>query len=198
MHVYVCLLASMLYIHVCLSRYRLCHALCPLWACVLVWCCCTWCTPFSALCDVDMLALLAFCHQFGFLCFFASLYTCLHVHAWVCVSSILQSNGIMDTWSKFTFVRLGYPLLFDNMFVCLFVCFTSLLAPVCHLLLACLLACFPSTCFFACLLAFFFCHCTYMHGAWKLGARVWSRRRKQKGKYASKNMQAHKGQCSVD
>ena len=33
MHVYVCLLASILYIHVYLSRYRFCHALCPPWAC---------------------------------------------------------------------------------------------------------------------------------------------------------------------
>ena len=33
MHVYVCLLASMLYAYVCLSRSRLCHALCPPWAC---------------------------------------------------------------------------------------------------------------------------------------------------------------------
>ena len=33
MHVYVCLLASILYLHIILSRSRLCHALCPLWAC---------------------------------------------------------------------------------------------------------------------------------------------------------------------
>ena len=33
MHVYVCFLASMLYVHVCLFRSRLCHALCLLWAC---------------------------------------------------------------------------------------------------------------------------------------------------------------------
>ena len=33
MHAYVFLLAFMLFIHVCLSRSRLCHALCPPWAC---------------------------------------------------------------------------------------------------------------------------------------------------------------------
>ena len=33
MHVYDCLLASMIYLHVCLSRSRPCHALCPPWAC---------------------------------------------------------------------------------------------------------------------------------------------------------------------
>ena len=33
LYVYVRLLASMLYIYVCLSRSRLCHALCPPWAC---------------------------------------------------------------------------------------------------------------------------------------------------------------------
>ena len=37
LHIYVCLLASMLYLHVSLSRSRLCHALCPpwAWACVV-------------------------------------------------------------------------------------------------------------------------------------------------------------------
>ena len=34
MHVYVCLLASMLYVNVCLSRSRLYHALLPPWVCV--------------------------------------------------------------------------------------------------------------------------------------------------------------------
>ena len=33
MHIYDCLLASMLYLHVCLSRFRLCHALCTPWVC---------------------------------------------------------------------------------------------------------------------------------------------------------------------
>ena len=33
LHVYVCLLASMLYLHAYLSRSRLCHALCPPWVC---------------------------------------------------------------------------------------------------------------------------------------------------------------------
>jgi len=33
MHVYVCLLASMLYVHVCLSRSRFSHALCLPWIC---------------------------------------------------------------------------------------------------------------------------------------------------------------------
>ena len=104
MHVYVCLLASMLYIHVCLSRSRLCHALWPSWVCVC-WSLrplafvvasvplmdsldSTTCgihfrgiglldaCPFSTSCDVDMLALLVLCRMFGFLCFFAS-FTCL-------------------------------------------------------------------------------------------------------------------------
>ena len=91
---------------------------------------------FSTPCIVDMLALLALRHPFGFLYFFASLHVCLHVHAWVCVLSIFQSNETMDTQSKPTFVPLGHYLLFDNMFVCLFVCFTCLFAPVWHLFLA--------------------------------------------------------------
>ena len=36
MHVYVCLLASMLYVNVSLSRSKLCHALCSSWACSCV------------------------------------------------------------------------------------------------------------------------------------------------------------------
>ena len=62
------------------------------------------------------------------------------------VSSVLQFNGTMDTWFKPKFVILGHPFLFDNMFVCPFVClafcfprlalFTSLLSSllVCWLL----------------------------------------------------------------
>ena len=109
MHVYVCLLTSKLYLYVCLSRSGLFHALYRLWAstcrslgalaCVVAFvpfvgymgvttCEIHLCDvsffdayPFSALCDVLMLAFLAFCHSFGFLCFFASLHACLHVHA---------------------------------------------------------------------------------------------------------------------
>ena len=54
--------------------------------------------------------------------------------------SIFQSHGTMHTQSKPTFVLLGHPIF------CLITC---LLAPVWHLLLASLLACFPSICFFA-------------------------------------------------
>ena len=97
------------------------------------------------------------------------------------MSSILQSNGTMDIQSKPTFFLLGHPLLLDNMFVCLFMCFTCLLAPIWHPLLACLLACFPSICFFACLLACFFCRWMYTHGVKRLGARVRPPRHKQKG-----------------
>ena len=106
-----------------------------------------------------MLCLLALWHSFGFHCFFASLHACLHVHAWVCVSSILQSNGTMDTRFKPTFVLLGLLFLFDNM----------LFAPVwlSLLLMACLLACSLFTCFFACLLACFLCHGMY---TWSKGA----------------------------
>ena len=121
---------------------------------ISLWCWCAWYTPFSTPCDDVMLILLGLCLPFGFLCFFAFLHVCLHVHARVlaclcyeasfllsrtsshpslihktsspfwefclmaCVSSILQSNGTMGIRSKPTFVLLGQPLLFDNMFVC--------------------------------------------------------------------------------
>ena len=141
----------MLYLHVRLFISRLCHALCPLWAyaCVVTF------VPPRVCLDVSMcgihprgvsvldiclsppsamlLAMLALHHPFGFLCFLASLYACLHVHAWVCVSSILHSNGTMDTRSNPTFILLGHPLLFDNMLLCLFMCFTCLFALIWHL-----------------------------------------------------------------
>ena len=93
------------------------------------WCWCAWYTPFFTPCNVDMLALLALCHPFGFLRFFASLHACLHVHAWVSVSSILQSNGSMDTQSKPTFVFLGHPILLDNILVCPFICLVCFVCP---------------------------------------------------------------------
>ena len=155
---YACFLASMLYLHVSLSRFRLCHALCPLWVCA---CVVTSVPPRVCLdvttCEIHprgvgvfdihtflysvrswMVAMLALRHPFGFFCFLASLHACLHVHAWFCVSSIRQSNGAMETRSKSTFVPLGHPLLFANMLVFFFMCLTCLCAPVWQLSLACL------------------------------------------------------------
>ena len=207
----------MLYIHICLSRSSLLQCFMPfVGLCLAVfgatclrgcihpflwfvgcnhlwdmspWCWCAWYTPFSTLCDVVILALLALCHSFGFLCFCASLHTCLHVHAWVCASFVLQSHWTMDTRSKPTFVLLRHPF-------CLTTC---LFAPVWHLLLACILACFPSICFFACLLACFFCHCMYMQEAWTFGARVWPPRHKQNmARMRARRRKPTKRQCSVD
>ena len=128
--------------------------------------------PFYTPCDVDMLVLLDLCHMFGFLYFFASLHTCLHVHAWVYVSSILWSNGTMGTRSKPTFVLLGHSLLSNNMFVC--PCLASLASFSFSALSFYLFLCLSTGLFF------FFCHCMYTHGAWKLGVRVRPSRRKHK------------------
>ena len=99
------------------------------------------------------------------------------------VSSILQSNGTTDTRSKSTYVLLGHPILFDNMFDCPFMCLTCLFTPVWISLLMCLFAC--SLYFFvipfACLLAALFVCCMYMHGARTLGARAQPPRCKQQG-----------------
>ena len=142
MHVYVCLLASMLYIHVFLSRSRLCHALCPPWDCVCrslrpltsvvafvpvvdryhlwdtpPWCGCAWYTPFSTLYNADMLACspCATC-----LAFFASLHLCTLAYMFMHESVCRPYYNSMELWtqSKPTFVLLGHPLLFDNMLVC--------------------------------------------------------------------------------
>ena len=146
------------------------------------WCRFAWCIPFLRFMRRCYACLACFVPPIWL--FFASLHACLHVYAWVCVSSILQSNGTMDTQFKPTFVLLGHPLLFDNMFVC-----PCLSLP----LIACLLACFPFTCFFACLLACFFCHCMYTHGAWTLWVRVRPPRPKQKGQGCARRRKPTKG-----
>ena len=125
----------MLYLHVSLSRSRLCHAFCPLWACA---CLVASIPPRDCLdvttCAIHLRGVGVLDSHLSLLCvmliwlpcllcatrlaFFASLHACLHVHAWVCVSSILQFDGTMDTWYKPTFVLLGHPLFFDIMFVC--------------------------------------------------------------------------------
>ena len=93
----------------------------------------------SAPCDVDMLALH---HPFGFLCFFASLHPCLHLHTWVYVSSIFQSNEIMDTQSKPTFFLLGHLLLFDNILRSPLYVFHMLVFPYLASFLSLSLSCF--------------------------------------------------------
>ena len=115
----VCLLNSMLYVYACLSRSRLCHALCPPWACsyvvisiplVAYWGVTTYemhprdvglldAYLFSGPCNVVYqswfvppvwLSLL--------LCIlFAHLPTCSCLSLYLLVSSILQSNKTMDT-----------------------------------------------------------------------------------------------------
>ena len=119
LHAYVCLLGSMLYIHVCLSRLRLCHALCPPWVCVC-WslgplaCGCirsscglldaTTCEiylrgvgllnayPFSAPC-VDMLALLALATH---LAFFSSLHLCTLAYMFMHESMSRPCSNLME------------------------------------------------------------------------------------------------------
>ena len=106
-------------------------------------CWCAWYAPFSAPCDVDMLALLALHHLFGFLCFFAHLPTCL------CMSLCVIHTSIQWNYEHSIETYICPP---KTPPFCLITC---LFAPVWHLFLACLLACFPSICFFACLLVCF-------------------------------------------
>ena len=133
--------------------------------------------------------LACFVHPFGFLYSFTSLSGCLYVHAWVCVSSILQSNGNMDTQSKPTFVLLGHPLMFDNIFICLFICYTCLFASVWHLfqLVFCMLF-LPFVSLLVCLLVSFVLACTRMeHGCLEQECDLLGTLKK--GKDASKRMQ---------
>ena len=58
-----------------------------------LWCWCSWFTSSSASCDVDMFALLALHHPFGFLCIFARLPTCLCMSLCVVCTPIQWNYG---------------------------------------------------------------------------------------------------------
>ena len=134
----------MIYLHVCLSRSRLCHALCPPLACARQFlrplACVVAFVPLVdcldvTICETHLYGVSVLDSHLSLLCmmficltcllcathmaFFASLHLCTLAYMFMhkSVSSILQSHGIMDTWSKPTFVLLGHPLLFDNMLV---------------------------------------------------------------------------------
>ena len=120
MHAYVFLHASMLYLNVCLSIFRLCHALCAPWVCACrslrpltyvvasvplvvcfgcdhswdtsLWCWCAWYTFFSAPCLPCLLC--ATC-----LAFIASLHLCMlaymFMHEFVCC----PYSNLMELWT---------------------------------------------------------------------------------------------------
>ena len=122
-------------------------------------------TSLSTLCKVDIFALLALFHPFGFFCLFASLHACLHVHACVYVSS-------QDT--LFCLITCLFAFLYAQ---------HALFAPIWLSLLVCSLHTLPFSLvsFFACLLAYFFFLCMYVQGARMLGARAQPPRHEQKG-----------------
>ena len=200
LHVYACLLLCFMLVLVplvlgfatldALSRFVVVwfHSM-PMRPCLGVntWEASPWCRLLRAyLSPFPLLAMI--CLPFFFvppLALFASSHACLHVHAWVLltsVSSMLQHNEVMDIRSKSTFVPCGYHLLFTFLFVYLFACLLAILL-VC--LLACLLAslslclpcisCLSTLCLLhmhfasfpsiVCLLVFFLCLCMYTHGA---------------------------------
>ena len=78
------------------------------------------CIPFPLFHFVQWYACHAcLCHP---LALYASLHTCLHVHAWFLLASVLsmlQHNEVMDIRFKPTFVPCGHHLLFVFLLVCL-------------------------------------------------------------------------------
>ena len=214
---------------VCVDLGYVCHAICycspfvtlflflEFWPIVAVWLRLTPMRPCSDVTTWDtslwcrlLNAYLSFCRSLRWyachaclhhpLAFYVSLYTCLHVHAWVLLASVsskLQHNEAMDIRSKPTFVPCGHHLLFVFLLVYLFACLLVVL-PVCLLvyLLASLFLCLPClSClsvlclfhtffapfpFIACLLVSCLCTCMYTYGARTHGARAQSPRRKQK------------------
>ena len=112
------------------------------------------------------------------------------------MSSILQSNGTMDTRSKLTFVLLGHPPLLDNMLVCPFIYLACFICPNLTLFVSMFFACSPYLSFFLSLLvcwsvSFVFA-CTCMeHEHLEQGYDLLGTSKKSKD--ASKRIQAHQG-----
>ena len=105
------------------------------------------------------------------------------------MSSILQSHGTMDP-------NLNLHLSFQDTPFCLITCFVC----PCSTLFDCSFLCMLSSQLFLCLYTSLFPLSLHVH-AWSMD--TWSKGvtsyvQAKKCKNASKNMQAHKGQCSVD
>jgi len=145
---YVCvfLLASILYIHICLYRSRLCHAFFPPWACscrsfgllacvvafVPLVACLDVTTYEMHLCDVGVLdthlsplCVMMLCLPCQLcaihLAFFFSLHFYTLAYMFMHESVCHPHSNLTELWTSnpnLHFVLLGYPLLFDNMFVC--------------------------------------------------------------------------------
>ena len=195
LHVYVCLLASMLYRHVSLSRSRLCHALCPR-RLVL-----GWLHPYplqpnevSPLVRYTSVVLVCLIHTFlhPVQCLYACL-ACLVPPIWLsllllhlCTSAYMfMHKSVCQPYSnpmELLTLNPNQHLSSQDTVFCLIAC----LSPLSYACLACFvcphLAFFVSMlfvnspylfCFFlACLLSCFFCLCTYTHGAQTFRARV--------------------------
>ena len=119
MHVYVCLLASMIYLNVSLSRSRLCLALCPPWACA---CVITSVPPMVCLdvttCEIhhcivgvldinpSSLCVMLIClpcllcdTSLAFFCFFASLHLCTLAYMFMHGSMCRSYSNPMELWT---------------------------------------------------------------------------------------------------
>ena len=198
MRIYACLLLCFISTFVWLDLGS-CHALWPLWACAwwslkplacvvkpvpLVtclgvnncentspWCWFALCIPFLR--SMRCYACLSYLVPPVWLSlFFASLRACLHVHAWVHVSR-LYSN-LMELWTLDSNLYLSSQ---DTPF-CLITCLFALRWLS---LIVFPLACFPSNCFFDCMLVYSFCLCMLTLGnedAWSKGATFQKRAKK--------------------
>ena len=196
---FACLLTSVLCVLVSLSRSRRCHALCPLWACA---CVVAFVLPrvclYVTTCeihihgvvvlgiDLSLLRVMLICSPClpcaTRLAFFASMLSCctltyMFMHEFV--SSILQSNGAMDTPSKPTFVLLGHPLcsiacLFALSYASLpFSCALHICLPLFGIFASLFFACFPYLlCLLLCLFADLFLWSLHVH-TW--GEDAWSK-----------------------
>ena len=106
------------------------------------------------------------------------------------VSSILQSNGGMDTRSKPTYVLLGHPLLFDSMLFALFTCLACFVCLRQALLVSVFFACSPYfPCFFLCLSVDLFLLSLHVHG-WSIG--TWSKGATSQAQVKMARMQARR------
>ena len=126
LHVNVFLIASMLYLHVSLSRSRHCHALCPSWACArvvtsippnLFGCWCAWFTPSPLRALLICLpCLLCATH----LAFFTSLHLCTFANMFMHESVFCPYSNPMELWTLNPNLHLSSQVTIFYLITCLF------------------------------------------------------------------------------
>ena len=200
---FACLLASILYIHISLTRSRLCYVLCALHGFVLRWLHLPLLGFVRMWPPVRYTSVVLVCLLYTFLYSMRCWYACLSCFAppvWLslllCIFAHLPTCSCMSLCVVHTSIQWSYGQLIQNYIfpprTPPFVWWHAFLPPlysqhalftsVWLSLVVCSLHPLPISfvCFFSCLLDCFFCLCMYTHGVRILGARVRLLKCKQK------------------